>query len=88
MLSINVENIGDEAQGLSASDQYLYDVEERQFSSDATYALAVDSPIFEEISPSNSVEVEIPFDVPEDAEIEFAELQDSPLSGGVLVDLR
>lgn len=88
LAEVSVSNHGDEAQSLSASDQYLYDDQERRFSSDFSYAMAIDTPIFEQINPGNSLDGTIVFDVPEDANIEFVELHDSPFSGGVLVDLR
>jgi hypothetical protein len=88
IMEVTVENHGDEAQSLSASDQYLYDDEERKFSSDITFALAVETPIFEQINPGNSLDGTIVFDVPTGTAIEFAELHDSAFSGGVLVDLR
>lgn len=88
VLDVTVENTGNEARGLSATDQYLYDDQERRFSSDLSYALAIETPIYEKINPGNSIDGTIVFDVPEDANIEFAELHDSPFSSGVLVDLR
>jgi hypothetical protein len=88
LLQVTVENTGNEARSLSASDQFLFDDQERRFSSDLSYALAADTPIFEQINPGNSLEGTIIFDVPEGATIEFAELHDSAFSGGVLVDLR
>lgn len=88
LLDVTVENTGTEARGLSADNQYLYDDEERQFSSDITYAFAIDTPIYEEINPGNSIQGTIVFDVPQDANIVFAELHDSPFSGGVLVSLN
>jgi hypothetical protein len=90
ILDIVVENIGSAAQSLSATNQYLYDAEERQFSADSSFEviMVMETPIFDEINPGNSMEGRIVFDVPTDATIEFAELHDSPFSGGVLVDLR
>jgi hypothetical protein len=90
LLDISVENIGSEAQLLFASNQYLYDAEERRFSAsdDFEVMMVVETPIFDEINPGNSLSGTIVFDVPETADIEFAELHDSAFSGGVLVDLR
>lgn len=87
-LEVTVENTGNEARSLSASDQYLYDSQERKFSSDLSYALAADTPIYDQINPGNSMDGTIIFDVPVGASIEFAELHDSAFSNGVLVDLR
>lgn len=90
LLTITVENIGDSEQSLFASNQYLYDEQERRFSAsnDFEVMMALETPIYDSINPGNSTTGTIVFDVPEDAEIEFAELHDSALSGGVLVDLR
>jgi hypothetical protein len=90
LLTISVENIGDQEQALFASDQYLYDAEERRFSasSDFEVIMAMDTPVYDSINPGNAISGTIVFDVPADAEIEFAELHDSAFSGGVLVDLR
>jgi hypothetical protein len=90
ILELTVENIGDEARSLSASDQYLYDSQERRFSADSSFEvmMVLETPIYDQINPGNSTQGTVVFDVPADAEIEFAELHDSPFSGGVLVDLR
>jgi catechol 2,3-dioxygenase-like lactoylglutathione lyase family enzyme len=90
LLTLTAENIGDAEQSLAASNQYLYDSEERRFSAsdDFEVILALDTPIYDSINPGNSMTGTIVFDVPDNAEIEFAELHDSALSGGVLVDLR
>lgn len=88
MLDLTVENTGNEARSLSASDQYLYDDQDRRFSSDLSYALAMETPIYEEINPGNSLDGVIAFDVPEGATIVLAELHDSPFSGGVVIELN
>lgn len=90
ILDVNVENIGDSEQTLSASDQYLIDDQEREFSADGDFEvyMALDSPIFEGINPGNAIDARMAFDVPEDASIQFARLHDSAFSGGILVDLR
>jgi hypothetical protein len=90
VMELTVENIGNEAQNLSASNQYLYDAGERRFSAsdDFEVVLAIDTPIFELLNPGAVTDGRIVFDVPEGVEIEFAELHDSAFSGGVLVDLR
>jgi len=93
-LTVDVENIGNSAQRLDASDQYLYDSEERRFSAVdgwdlIGFGLYEDSPTFEQLNPGATIEGGvIIFDVTEGVDIEFAELHDSMFSGGVLVDLR
>jgi hypothetical protein len=90
LLTLTVENIGDQEQSLFASNQYLYDAEERRFSasSDFDVIMAMDTPVYDSINPGNSISGTLVFDIPEGADIEFAELHDSAFSGGVLVDLR
>jgi hypothetical protein len=88
LVALTVENTGDEARALDASSQYLYDDQDRQFSSSFSLAAAVESPLFEQINPGNSLDGRIPFDVPEGATIQIAELHDSALSGGVVVQLQ
>jgi hypothetical protein len=90
LLQLSVENIGDQAQSLFASNQYLYDDQERRYSAsdDFDVIMAIDTPIYESINPGNSIDGTIVFDVPEGAVIEFAELHDSAFSGGIMVDLR
>lgn len=91
LLGVSVENIGDSAQSLFADNQFLIDDQEREFSADS-FATITHNPegdaFFSEINPGNSIEGEIVFDVPEDANIVQAELHDSALSGGVIVDLQ
>lgn len=88
ILTATVENTGDEARGLSASNQYLYDVNDRQFEASLPMAVADETPIFEDINPGNSVEGRFYFDVGDDFEASHVELHDSALSGGVIVDLE
>lgn len=90
LLDVDVENIGDSAQMLSASDQYLLDEEGREFSADSTATMThnEDSVGFflNEINPGNSVNGQIVFDVAEGAEVVQARLHDSAFSGGVEVN--
>jgi hypothetical protein len=91
LLSVSVENIGDEAGSLFADNQYLIDGRGGRHSADGSATFALDpegDTWFEEINPGNTVTGEIVFDVPEDRRMLQAELHDSAFSGGVLVDLR
>ena len=91
LLSVSVENIGDEAGSLFADNQYLIDGRGDRHSADGSATFALDpegDTWFEEINPGNTVTGEIVFDVPEDRRILQAELHDSAFSGGVLVALR
>lgn len=90
LVSLSVENIGDESQALFGDDQYLYDTNGREFSADTEAQLYLDEAqltIYEEVNPGNTVEGIVVFDVPEDAELARIELHDSALSDGVTVDL-
>lgn len=90
LLELTVTNTGDESQTMSDSNQYLYDAEGREFSSDSIATLWANeessSFFLEEINPGNSVTGVVVFDVPVDAVIVAAELHDSFLSGGVTVE--
>lgn len=87
ILTTTVENTGDEARSLSASSQYLYDEQGREFEAALPMAVADDTPIFEQINPGNSIEGSIYFDVPQDFAPAYVELHDSAMSGGVQVTL-
>ena len=91
LLSVSVENIGDEAGSLFADNQYFIDGRGDRHSADgsATFALNPEGDTwFEEINPGNTVTGVIVFDVPENRRMLQAELHDSAFSGGVLVDLQ
>ena len=87
--SIKVENIGNEAQTMFASNQYLFDTKGRKFSADATANMYDDSAklMFEEINPGNSATGHIYFDVPTGITLGKLELHDSMFSGGITVRL-
>jgi hypothetical protein len=90
LVSLTVENIGDEPQSLFGDNQYLLDSEGRKFSADTEAQLYLDEgqlTIYEEVNPGNSVEGIVVFDVPEGVELAGIELHNSALSGGVTVDL-
>lgn len=90
MVSLTVENIGDEPQSLFGDNQYLLDTQGRQFSADTEAQLYLEEAqltIYEEVNPGNSVEGTVVFDVPEDVELAGIELHDSAFSGGVTVEL-
>ena len=90
MVSLTVENIGDEPQSLFGDNQYLLDTQGRQFSADSEAQLYLEEAqltIYEEVNPGNTVEGIVVFDVPEDVELAGIELHDSAFGGGVTVDL-
>lgn len=92
LLSLDVENVGDRAQSLTASNLYLYDKQDREFSADsmATSATNNESTSFflNEINPGNTISGKVAFDVSQDANIVRAKLHDSAFSGGVEVNLQ
>ena len=90
LLSVRVENTGDQAGSLFADNQFLLESDGTQHSA-SSMATIVNDPegdaFFAEINPGNAVEGEIVFDVPKKAEIAAAQLHDSALSGGVRVEV-
>ncbi len=92
LLDVTVKNIGKESQTLSATNQYLLndaDVEySASFEASFAYNQAQDTDVlFEDINPGNSISGTFVFDVPMDAQITTARLHDSAFSGGILIDL-
>ena len=90
LVSLTVENIGDEPQSLFGDNQYLLDTQGREFSADTEAQLYLEEAqltIYEEVNPGNSVEGTVVFDVPGDIELAGIELHDSAFSGGVTIDL-
>jgi len=87
--SLTVENVGNEAQTMFASNQFLFDTKGRKFSADATANMYDDSAklMFEEINPGNSLKGSVFFDVPKGTKISKLELHDSMLSDGITVRL-
>lgn len=94
IVHLTVTNIGDEAQTLDDSAQYVYDTKGRKFSADsaADIALGGDSgesnTWFEQINPGTTVKGRIAFDMPKTDKPVRIELHDSAFSGGVTVTLR
>jgi hypothetical protein len=86
LVSLSVENIGDEAQMLSDGDQYLFDTKGRRYSADTAAAIYLRSNTFlEQINPGNTVKGQLVFDVPKSFSAKSLELHDSPFSGGVTI---
>jgi hypothetical protein len=87
--ALTVENVGNEAQTMFASNQYLFDTKGRKFSADATANLYDESAklMFEEINPGNSLKGFVYFDVPKGTAVSKLELHDSMFSGGIGVRL-
>lgn len=89
LVSVKVENIGDEAQSMFGDNQLMFDKEGREFSADTEAAIYLDNAqtLWEEINPGNSINGVVVFDVPKNAVPESIELHDSMFSDGVTVSL-
>lgn len=89
LVSLTVENIGDEPQTLFGDNQRLFDDRDREFSADTEAAVYLKSSqtLWEEINPGNQVSGVVVFDVPKNAQPQRLELHDSAFSGGVSITL-
>lgn len=91
LLNVSVKNIGDQAQSLLSSNQYLLNASGQKYSADDTatlYNAPNGTSWYNDINPGNSVTGAIVFDVPKDQTPTTAELHDSAFSGGVKVNLQ
>jgi Domain of unknown function (DUF4352)/Protein of unknown function (DUF2510) len=88
-VSLKVENVGNEAQMMFASNQYLFDPNGRKFSADPEANIYDDTAklVFENINPGNSINGYVYFDVPKGTKVSKLELHDSMFSGGITVRL-
>lgn len=88
-VSLKVENVGNEAQMMFASNQYLLDTNGRKFSADPEANIYDDTAklMFENINPGNSIQGHVYFDVPKGTKVSKLELHDSMFSGGITVRL-
>ena len=89
LVSVTVENIGDEPQALFGDSQKLFDAAGREYSADSEAAIYLEdsNSLWEEINPGNKVDGVIVFDVPKGTDPTRLELHDSLFSGGVEVTL-
>ncbi|MFI6265292.1 DUF4352 domain-containing protein [Micromonospora sp. NPDC051006] len=90
LVTMNVKNIGKEAQLLDGSSQKAYAADGTEYSSDTEaglYANKEQSTFFEEINPGNQVTGVFVFDIPKKVKLTKLELHDSAFSGGVTVAL-
>lgn len=91
LLNVSVKNIGDQAQSLLSSNQYLFNANGQKYSADDTatiYNAPNGTGWYNDINPGNSVSGAIVFDIPKDQTPATAELHDSAFSGGVKVNLK
>jgi hypothetical protein len=91
ILHVKITNIGDQAQTIDDSAQYLYDAAGRQFSADSTadiYGNPNSGGVWlDQVNPGDSVTGKLYFDMPKGDKAVRAELHDSAFSGGVSVSL-
>ena len=90
LVSVNVANIGDEAQTLDATSQVAFDAQNREYSTDIEAAFYLENggdALFNQLNPGASVQGVLVFDVPTGTQLTSLELHDSMLSGGVTVNL-
>ena len=91
-LNITARNIGNEAQTLDTTTQYLYNAQGQKYSSDTTATLYAEpsssSSWYTDVNPGNTVTGDILFDIPKTATPTTAILHDSAFSGGVKVSLQ
>lgn len=91
LLNVSVKNIGDQAQSLLSSNQYLLNASGQKYSADdvaTMYNTPNGTSWYNDINPGNSVNGAIVFDIPKDQTATTAELHDSAFSSGVKVNLQ
>ena len=90
LVHLEVTNVGDKAQTLFDSDQYLIDTEGREHSADSSAGIYIENNkvFLNEINPGNTLSGVLVFDIPADATPASVELHDSMFSGGVTISLE
>lgn len=91
LLNVTVKNIGDQAQSLLSSNQFLLNASGQKYSADdmaTIYNAPNGTSWYNDINPGNSVNGAIVFDIPKDQTATTAELHDSAFSNGVKVTLQ
>lgn len=90
LVTLQVKNIGKEAQTFSDTGQKAFGADKAQYSTDSEagmYANQGGAALFNEINPGNQVTGVLVYDIPAGATLAKLELHDSPFSGGVDVQL-
>jgi hypothetical protein len=90
LVSVNVKNIGNEAQTLDATSQHGYDAQGKKYSTDTQAEMYLPNgggALFNQLNPGNSVDGQLVFDVPSGTKITKLELHDSAFSDGVDVTI-
>ncbi|MCO8271798.1 DUF4352 domain-containing protein [Actinoplanes sp. TRM 88003] len=91
LVSVQIKNIGKEAQTMVDSVQKAFDAKGTEYSVDsgaAIYANEDQQVFFEEINPGNTAKGKLVFDIPKGTKLTTLELHDSLFSGGVKVALK
>ncbi|WP_406070356.1 DUF4352 domain-containing protein [Micromonospora sp. NBC_01638] len=90
LVTVNVKNIGKEAQMFDGSSQKAYAADGTEYSADggaAIYANKNAETFLNDINPGNQVNGVVVFDIPKNVKLTKLELHDSMFSGGVDVAL-
>ncbi len=89
LVSLQVRNIGNEAQTLDGSSQVAYDAKGHKFAADTAAAIYLSNAqtFLNDINPGNAVSGTVVYDVPKGTKLTSVELHDSAFSGGVKVAL-
>ena len=89
LVTLSVQNIGDQPQNYFGDNQKLVDAAGREYgaNSEAGLWMNTDDSIMGDINPGNSIQVRVAFDVPVGTQAGELELHDSMFSGGVSVRL-
>ena len=90
LVTVNVKNIGKEAQMFDGSSQKAYAANGTEYSADngaALYANKDAETFLNDVNPGNQVTGVVVFDIPKNVKLAKLELHDSPFSGGVTVSL-
>ncbi|SCL28687.1 protein of unknown function [Micromonospora pallida] len=90
LVTLNVKNIGKEAQMFDGSSQKAYAADGTEYSADgaaAMYANKNAETFLNDINPGNQVTGVLVFDIPKNVKLAKLELHDSPFSGGIDVTL-
>ncbi len=90
LATLTVQNIGDEPQTFSDSDQRAHDSKGRKYTPDSEaglYANENSDVWLNEINPGNKITGILVFDIPDGTKLTTLELHDSAFSGGVEVSL-
>lgn len=83
VVTVRVENIGDEAQTFFASNSTGIDGKDRRLDAESI----IDDSSLEDINPGNSITANVVFDVAKGERLTAVQFHDSMFSGGVLVSL-